>query len=432
MDYKETYKQKLLDIEGVLSKVKSGDSIVVGMAAAEPVGLLSNLHLIRDRVRDVTVVSCLLLKDYEYYKYVDKQDSPFRSETWYLGEYERALFKEGKSSYIPNNLHMAASDRIQAKEINIYSGSATPMDSRGYMSLSLGNVYEKDILEHADTVILEINGNLPRTHGDTVVHINDVDFIYEYNAPLIEVPSAEASEVDKRIGEFIADLIEDGATIQLGIGGIPNAIAQFLVDKKDLGLHTELMTEGVVDLIEAGVITNSQKTLWKDKCIASFVMGTKRLYDFVDNNLAVEVHRGRIVNDPYVVAKNKKMVSVNTALSVDLTGQVCSEAFGPQQYTGTGGQLDMHRGAIMSEGGKAIIAMRSSVKNNTISTVVPTLAPGSFVTVPRHDVDYIITEYGVAHLRGKSLRERAVEMIEIAHPDFRDWLRMEAKKFGFI
>lgn len=432
MNYKEIYNQKLLDIEGVLSKIESGDSVVVGMAAAEPVGLLSNLHLIRDRVQDVTVVSCLLLMEYEYYKYVDKEHSPFRSETWYLGNYERALFKEGRATYIPNNLHMAATDLMQARRVNIYCGSATPMDDKGCMSLALGNVYEKDILEHADMVILEINENLPRTHGDTVIHINDVDFLYEYNTPLIEVPSAEASEVEKKIGEFIADLIENGSTIQLGIGGIPNAIAQFLTDKKELGVHTELMTEGIVDLIEAGVITNSQKSLWKDKCIASFVMGTQRLYDFVDNNLAVEVHRGRIVNDPYVVAKNKKMVSINTALSVDLTGQVCSEAFGHQQYTGTGGQLDMHRGAIMSEGGKAIIAMRSSVKNDTISTIVPTLAQGSFVTIPRHDVDYIITEYGVAHLRGKSLRERTLEMIRIAHPNFRDYLKTEAEKLGFI
>lgn len=432
MQYKEEYKKKLLDIEEILKKIKSHDNVVVALGASQPVKFLSNLHLIKDRVEGVNIISCLLLKEYEFFKYVGRENSSFTLESWYLGNFERALYKQGKATFIPNNLHAAATDKIQAKKINVFVGTATPIDKNGYFSLSLGLVYEKDMVENADLVILEINENLPKTYGDTHIHISEVDYVFESNEPLLEVPSVEATEIEKRIGEYVSDLIEDGSTIQLGIGGIPNAIAQFLHEKKDLGIHTEMMTEGMVDLIEKGIVTNAKKSMFKGKTIAAFVMGTKRLYEYVNENISVEIHRGRFVNDPYVVAQNNKMVSINTSLQVDLTGQVCSESFGFEQYTGTGGQLDMHRGAVMSKGGKGIIAMRSSVKNDTISTIVPVLPLGSFITIPRQDIDYIVTEYGVAHLRGKNLRERALEMINIAHPNFRDWLKSEAKKMNLI
>lgn len=432
MNYFEEYKKKLLDIDGILSKVKSKDSIVVGLGASQPVGFLSNLHRIKDSVEDVTVISCLLLKEYEFYKFLGKENTPFRLESWYLGNFERELYRNGKATFIPNNLHAAAIDKIRERKINVFVGTATPMDRHGYFSLSLGLVYEKEMVENADLVILEINENLPKTFGDTSVHISEVDFIFENNAPLLEVPSVEATEIEGRIGGFIADLIEDGSTIQLGIGGIPNAITKFMMEKKDLGIHTEIMTEGMVDLIEKGIVTNSRKTLWKGKTIAAFVMGTKKLYDYVNENIAVEIHRGSTVNDPYIVARNEKMISINTSLQVDITGQVCSESLGFQQYTGTGGQLDMHRGAVMSRGGKGIIALRSAVKNDTISTIVPILSLGSFITVPRQDIDYIVTEFGVAHLRGKSLRDRVLEMIKIAHPNFRDYLKNEANKMNLL
>lgn len=432
MNYLEEYKKKLLDIDSILSKVKPKDSIVVGLGASQPVGFLSNLHRIKDRIEDVTIISCLLLKEYEFYKFLGKENSPFRLESWYLGNFERELYKNGKATFIPNNLHAAAIDKIRERKINVFVGTATPMDRHGYFSLSLGLVYEKEMVENADLVILEINENLPKTFGDTSVHISEVDFILENNTPLLEVPSIEATEIEGRIGGFIADLIEDGSTIQLGIGGIPNAITKFMMEKKDLGIHTEMMTEGMVDLIERGIVTNSRKTLWKGKTIAAFVMGTNKLYNYVNENIAVEIHRGSTVNDPHIVAKNEKMISINTSLQVDITGQVCSESLGFQQYTGTGGQLDMHRGAVMSKGGKGIIALRSTVKNDTISTIVPVLSLGSFVTVPRQDVDYIVTEFGVAHLRGKSLRDRVLEMIKIAHPNFRDYLKNEAGKMNLL
>lgn len=259
-----------------------------------------------------------------------------------------------------------------------------------------------------------------------------MDYVFESNEPLLEVPSIEATEVERKIGENVSELIEDGSTLQIGIGGIPNAIIQFIDNRKELGIHTEMITEGMVDLIEKGIVTNSRKTLFKGKTLGSFVMGTKRLYDFVNENVSIEIRRGSYVNDPYIVAQNEKMISINTCLQVDLSGQVCSESFGYQQYTGTGGQLDMHRGATMSKGGKGIIAMRSTVKNDTISTIMPTLSLGSYVTIPRQDVDYIVTEYGIAHLRGKNSRERALALINIAHPNFRDFLRSEAEKMNLI
>jgi acyl-CoA hydrolase len=432
MDYKEEYKKKLCDIDTVLSKIKSNDSIVVSMAASQPVRFLSNLHKIKDRVENVDVISCLLLKDYEFLHYADKENAPFTLESWYLGNPDRPLYKQSKAAFIPNNLHAAANDKLQAKHINVFVASATPMDKHGYFSLSLCLVYEKEMIENADMVILEVNSNYPKTYGDTLVHINDVDYVFESDEPLLEVPSIEATEVERKIGENVSELIEDGSTIQIGIGGIPNAIIQFINNRKELGIHTEMITEGMVDLIEKGIVTNSRKTLFKGKTLGSFVMGTKRLYDFVNENVSVEIRRGSYVNDPYIVAQNEKMISINTCLQLDLSGQVCSESFGYQQYTGTGGQLDMHRGATMSKGGKGIIAMRSTVKNDTISTIMPTLSLGSYVTIPRQDVDYIVTEYGIAHLRGKNSRERALALINIAHPNFRDFLKSEAAKMNLI
>lgn len=433
MTYTDEYRKRLISLEEAVGKIHSDDKVVVAMAAAQPPGLLSTLHTIKDKVRRVKVIACLLLKDYEFLHDVGKgDDTPFLLEDWYFGGPEKDLYKKGLATFIPNNLHSAGTEKLKAEHINVFMGTATPPDARGYMSLSLNLVYEREMIEQADLVILEVNENLPRTYGDTAINIRDVDFVVEHNAPLLEFPPIEPSEVERLIGSHVSELIPDGATIQLGIGGIPNAITRFLVDKKDIGVHSEMITEGMADLIEAGVVNNSRKTLWKGKTIGAFIMGTQKLYDFVRDNMAVEVHRGSIVNDPYIVAQNERMVSINTALQVDLAGQVCSESFGPMQYTGTGGQLDMHRGATMSKGGVGIIAMRSTAKNGTISTLQPMLTPGSFVTIPRQDTDCIVTEYGIARLKGLSVRERALALIGIAHPDFREGLREEARNINLI
>ncbi len=428
----ELYKKKLITVDDVLDKLKDNETVVVGLGGSQPFGFLSNLHKIKDRISNLKIITCLLLKDYEFLKYCGRENSPFILESWYLSDYERKVYNEGRATYIPNNLHRAGVEKILNEKIDYYIGTATPIDDKGFFSLSLSLVYEKEMIESAKFKILEINENLPRTFGDTSVSIDEVDFVYENHIPLIDFPYIEPTETEKKIGEYISDLIEDGSTIQLGIGGIPNAITKFIRNKKNLGIHTEMITDGMVDLIEEGVVTNSHKTLWKGKTIGAFALGTKKLYDFINNNLSVELHRGSIVNDPYIVRKNNKMISINTSLMVDLTGQVCSESFGWKQFTGTGGQLDMHRGAQMSNGGKGIIALRSTAKGGKVSTIVPTLPEGSFITVPRQDTDYIVTEYGVAKLKGKSTRERALALINIAHPDFRDKLIFEAKRLNLI
>jgi acyl-CoA hydrolase len=312
----------------------------------------------------------------------------------------------------------------------------------GYVSLSLSVTYERELMEAADLVILEINENLPRTYGDTVIHMEEVDLVIENHRDVPELPSASASEKDLLIGGYIAELIDDGSTLQLGIGGIPNAVTSMLLSKHDLGIHTEMFTDGMIDLFEAGCIAKTPHTFGNQvltgKMVATFALGSKRLYDFLHRNPAVALMRGSWVNNPYTIARNKKQISINTALEVDLTGQVCSESIGPKQFSGTGGQADTAIGAQMSEGGKSFIALYSttSVKQpdgarKTISKITPTLTAGAAVTLHRANVDYVVTEYGAVRLKGAPVRERVKRLISIAHPDFRDWLQEEAGRLQF-
>lgn len=426
MDVKELYKRKLISLEEAVRLVQSNQKICTAMAASEPAGLLTALAGRKDELENVTIVSCLIMRDYEIFK--PEMTGRFLNETWFYGPGDRANHVHGNVTYIPNNLHEAGKKKLANDKINIFWGTATPMDKRGYFSLSLGLTYEKLMIEQADLVVLEINENLPWTLGDTQVHISEIDHVVENTIPLVQLPPVEPGEEELVIGQYIVEMIEDGATLQLGIGGIPNAIAQSLMDKRDLGVHTEMFTDGMVDLFNAGVITGRRKTIWKGKMVGTFALGTQKLYDFIDTNLAVEFQQGYVVNDPCVVGQNHKMVSINTALQVDLTGQVCSEAIGNRHYSGTGGQADTHRGAQRSPGGKGIIALRSTAKAGKISTIVAQLPAGAKVTLGRNDIDYIVTEYGVAHLKGRSVRDRVQAMINIAHPDFRAELREEANR----
>ncbi len=433
MSWQGLYEKKKSGVEDILKLIRSNMTIVVGMAASEPQFFLSQLHNAPGDLNNVNVFTCLNMQNYPFFSDATNEGR-FINNSWFYNAWNREAVKKGLKTvtYVPNNLHQAAVNLIETRKIDMYVGIASPMDRNGYLTLSLGITYEKDVIEHADIVVLEVNPNAPRTHGDTQIHISDVDYILEVDYPIPEITLIEPTEVEQRIGANIAELVEDGATIQIGIGGIPNAVAQFLKDKKDLGIHTEMFTETMIDLFESGAITNKRKTLWPGKFVCTFALGTRRMYDFIDDNPGIMMLRGRIVNDPYVVAQNEKMVSINTALMVDLTGNVCSEALGTQHFSGTGGQLDTHRGAVKSKGGKGIIALRSTVKKGTISTIVPTLPQGAPVTVPRQEVDYIVTEHGVAHLRGKTVRERALELINIAAEEFRDELKREAKRLGLI
>jgi len=355
MNVSKKYQEKLITIPEAVSKVKSNQKVVTAMAASEPQGLLHELENRSDELENVNIVSCLMMGDYNFLE--PKMKGTFLNETWFYGPADRKNHKHGNVTYIPNNLHEAGMKKLENDDLNIFWGTATPMDENGFFSLSLGLTYEKMMIEDENTiVVLEINENLPWTLGDTQVHISQVDHLVENTTPLIEVPPIEPGEEEKQIGEHVAKMIEDGSTLQLGIGGIPNAIAHSLKNKKDLGVHTEMFTDGMVDLFKEGVITNQKKTLWKGKMVGTFAMGTKKLYDFIDTNLAVEFQQGSVTNDPCIIGQNHKMVSVNTALQVDLTGQVCSEAIGNKHYSGTGGQVDTHRGAQRSDGGKGIIA----------------------------------------------------------------------------
>lgn len=435
MNYLEEYRKKLIDIGEAVSKIKSNDNIVVAMCASEPQGCMGQFHTVADRVENVRVFSCLTLKPYDFYMKPEMKGH-FELASWFHAPGSRSAIKNGTGTvtFVPNMLHRSATDFIFARKPHIFFGTCTPPDRHGFVSLSLGITYEKDILEAADLVILEVNPRLPRTFGDTHLHISEVDFFVKHEQDVPELPSPQPSETDLLIGGHIGELVEDGSTIQLGIGGIPNAAALALKNKKELGVHTEMIVDSMMELYEMGVITNSQKAFHKGKFVGTFAMGSRKLYDWLDDNVAVEFQRGRWVNDPAVVARNSKMVSINTCLMVDLTGQVASESLGPVQYSGTGGQSDTAQGAV--EGfdgkGKSIIACYSTAKNGAVSTIVPMLPEGTAVTLHRSFVDNVVTEFGIARLRGKTVRERARELISVAHPDFRAELTKQAQALGYL
>jgi acyl-CoA hydrolase len=352
----------------------------------------------------------------------------------------RKAHANGNISFIPNHLHFAGQKRFAHIPVNIYVGLATYPDKHGYVSLSLSNTYEKEAIAKADIVILEINKKAPRVFGDLELNINDVDHFIEVDYDIPELPDVAPNEKDLAIGKLIAEYINDGDCLQLGIGGIPNAIAASLYGKKDLGIHTEMLTTEMAKLAKAGVITGKYKQTNTGKMVATFAMGSKELYDYLDDNPSCMLLRGSLVNDPYEISKNDNQVSINTTLEVDVTGQCCSESLGSVQFSGTGGQADTAIGAQMSKNGRSFIALYSTamVKNKEtgereeVSKIVCQLEPGAVVSLSRNDLDYLVTEYGVVHLKGTTIRERVERIISIAHPKFRESLREEAIKLGII
>jgi acyl-CoA hydrolase len=430
-------KNKFINVDQALALIKSNDVIVTGLAASEAKLILENLHKISDRVKNVEVITCLPMAHAEYFQNPDYMDS-FRMNGWFYTSPMRKAQKSGSVSFIPNHLHLAAVKQLKHKNHKFYIGNATPPDKHGYVSLSLSNVYEKRMIENADIVILEINPNLPRTFGDLEVHVNDIDYMINVDYDIPELPDVLPSEKDLVIGRYIADFIEDGDCIQLGIGGIPNAVAASLDSKKDLGIHTEMMTTGMMHLIKKGVVTGKKKNFNKGKVICTFALGSKELYEFMDDNPSIEIRDGHYVNDPYIIGKNDNQVSINTTIEVDLTGQCASESIGHIQYSGTGGQADTAIGAQRAVNGRSFIALYSTTeikvngKKETISKIIPTLKPGAAVSLSRNDVDYVVTEYGVASLRGTSISERVERLIAIAHPDFRVQLKRSAIELGYI
>ncbi len=430
---------KYLSISEALSLVKSGDYIVTGLGAAEGREFMTNLHTISDHVKDVLVSNCLPMGAYEFITNPEYKEI-FTTEGWFYTPVLRKAQANGNISFIPNHLHLAATKRLFYRTPDIYVGIASMPDKHGYVSLSLSNTYEMKMIKAAKTVILEINPNAPRTFGDVQLHMNEIDYVVEVDYPIPELADVEPNEKDLVIGKIIADMINDGDCIQLGIGGIPNAVAASLMDKKDLGIHTEMLTSGMVKLAKAGVITGKYKQIHNGKMVAAFAMGPKELYDYIDDNPAVAILDGGYVNDPYTIMQNDNQVSINTSIEVDLTGQCCSESIGSRQFSGTGGQSDTAVGAQKSKNGRSIIALYSTamVKNpatgerEEVSKIVCQLKSGAAVSLSRNDVDYLVTEYGCASLRGTSLAERVNRIIAIAHPKFRESLREEAIAAGII
>lgn len=433
------FRNKIITVPEALCKVKSGDTIVTGLAAAEGRAFLEQLHTIADRIDTVKVVNCLPMLQAEYFTNPDYLDH-FQVEGWFYTGPLRKAQKLGDVSFIPNHLHLAGVKRLDYEKPDVYVGNATPPDKHGYVSLSLSNVYEKRMIEAAETVIIEINDKLPRTFGDMELHISDIDYMIEVDYDIPVLPDVKPNEKDLKIGQFIAEQIHDGDCIQLGIGGIPNAVAESLYGKKNLGIHTEMLTSGMMNLVKAGVVNGKAKNVHQGKVVATFGLGNKDLYDFMDDNPSVEIRDGHYVNDPYVIGLNDNQVSINTTIEVDLTGQCCSESIGPVQYSGTGGQADTAIGAQRARNGRSFIALYSTamVRNpetgerERISKIVPMLKQGAAVSLSRNDVDMVVTEYGIAKLRGTSVGERVKRLIAIAHPDYREELLARASEIGLI
>lgn len=434
-DYKSLYQNKLISIEQAVELIKSNTDVIVAQCASEPQGCMSKFHLVGNKVKDVKVFSVLTLKPYEFYMN-PAMKGHFELCSWFHAPGSRQAIKEGTGTvtFVPNMLHRAAIDRMKVKKPHIFFGTCTPPDDKGFVSLSLGITYEKDILENSDIVVLEVNDKLPRTFGDTHVHLNDVDYFVEFSQVPPTLPSPQPDETAMMIGNNIAALVDDGSTIQLGIGEIPNAAALSLKNKKDLGVHTEMFVDSMMELYEMGVITNKKKAFYKDKFVCTFAMGSEKMYEWLHDNMAVEFMRGKFVNDPSVIRQNSKMVSINTCIMVDFTGQVASESIGINQYSGTGGQTDTAVGAI--EGfdglGKSIIACRATARGGQISTIVPVLPEGTAVTLHRSHTDYIVTEFGSVRLTGLTVKERTKALISIAHPDFQADLTKQAEKMGYL
>ncbi|MBI2385227.1 MAG: acetyl-CoA hydrolase/transferase family protein [Elusimicrobia bacterium] len=430
----DPYLGKLVSIEEAVSRIKSGDDVIVAQCASEPQGCMARFHTLTDR-EDVRVFAVLTLKPYPFFM-DPAMKGRFELCSWFHSHGARQAMKAGTGTvtYVPNMLHRAALDRIYAHKPDVFFGTCTPPDRHGFVSLSLGVTYEKDVIDAAGTVVLEVNPNLPRTFGDTMMHVRDVDLFVEHAQDVPTLPVLPSGPVDQAIGAHFAELVPDGATLQLGIGGIPNAAAMALKGKKDLGVHTEMLVDSVMELYELGVITNRRKTLLKDKFVATFAMGSRKLYDWLDDNPTVELRRGSWVNDPAIIRRNSKMVSLNTALMVDFTGQVASESIGTAQYSGTGGQTDTAVGAkeAFDGEGKSVIATASTARNGTLSCIVPTLPEGAAVTLHRANCDHVVTEFGIAYMRGRTVRERTRNLIAVAHPDFRGDLTAQARKLGYI
>ncbi|HSM55896.1 MAG TPA: acetyl-CoA hydrolase/transferase C-terminal domain-containing protein [Candidatus Sulfomarinibacteraceae bacterium] len=430
MNWQDIYRRKVMDVDTALASILSGNRIYIGGGAGVPKQLTAGLTRCADQLRDVEITHILTFADAPYVE--PQYQHAFRVNALFIGPNVREAVQKGNADFTPVFLSEIPALFRKELPIDVALISLSPPDAHGFCSFGVEVGTTKPAAEEARIIIAEINPQMPRTLGDSFIHVSRLTHIVEVDYPLPEAPQGGSSETHMRVGQNIAEMIPNGATLQMGIGSIPDAVLKNLTDHRDLGVHTELFSDGVVDLVEAGVVTCRRKNFHPGKIIAGFLFGSKRLYEFVHNNPLIELHPTDYVNDPFNIAQNDRMVSINSALQVDLTGQVNADSIGPRFYSGVGGQVDFMRGAARSREGLPIIAFLSTAKNGAISRIVPMLYEGSGVVTTRNDVHYIVTEYGVASLYGKSVRERACELINIAHPRFRDELTHAARDLGYI
>jgi 4-hydroxybutyrate CoA-transferase len=431
MSWEIEYKKKLRTPEEALRCVQSGMRVYIHPGCAEPETLVEALYQRAPFVQDVEIVHMMTFGRADYVK--PEMAGHFRHNAVFIGANVREAVNEGRADYTP--VYLSEIEELfesGAMPIDVALIEVSPPDAHGFCSFGVGVDTTLTAAKCAHYVIAQVNDQMPRTYGDSFIHINKIDALVESSRPLCVLEKPEISEMHTSIARNVAGLIEDGAVLQTGIGGIPDAVLPFLMDRKDLGVHSELVAEGVIPLIEAGVITGARKNFKPRKVIVGFALGTKKLFDFVDDNPIFEFHPTAYTNDPGLIARNDHMIAINSALQIDITGQVCADSIGTYFYSGIGGQVDFLRGSSRSKGGKPIIALSSTAKGGTVSRIVPMLTPGAGVVTSRGLIRYVVTEYGVAYLHGKSIRERAQALIEIAHPKFRDELYEYCEKTKWL
>jgi 4-hydroxybutyrate CoA-transferase len=433
-DWKTRYPQKTVDADRAVEAIENGHRVFLTGNCSVPKTLLAALVRRAPKLHDVTIDQVLTFCPADYVS--PAMEGHLRVNSMFISENVRDAVNDGRADFTPCFLsEMPDLYRKGYLSLDVALLHVSPPDSHGFVSLGIETGLVKTPASQAHLVIAEVNDHMPRVLGDTLLHISQIDYLVPASYELSEVSMGEPSEISLRIADHIAPLIEDGATLQTGIGEIPNAVLHDLRHKKDLGIHSELITDGVADLAEEGVITNARKTIHNGKIISAFLIGTRKLYDFVDDNPFVELHPIEYVNDPFTVARNDGMVAINSAIEVDLTGQICADSIGTRFYSGVGGQLDFIYGASRAKGGRAIIALPSTVRRSDgsrLSKIVPTLTPGAGVTTTRNHVRTIVTEFGAAHLYGKNIRQRARALIDIAHPDFREELARRAHELYHV
>ncbi len=436
MSWQSIYQSRVCSADEAVKCINSGDRVFLTGNVSIPKTLLASIVKRAPELHNVEICHALTIGSADYVN--PELEGHLRVNTLFIGHNVRKAVQEGRADFTPvllSEFTLLFKNNVLPLDVALVHVSLP--DEHGFCSLGVEVGLTKTPAESAKIIIAEVNEQMPRTLGDAFIHVSRLNYIVPVNYPILELAMGDEGdkEVVESIAGHIAELIPDGATMQMGIGAIPDAVLKYLYHKKDLGIHTELFSDGVIDLVEAGVLTNARKTIHNGKIIAGFIIGTRRLYDWVDDNPLIELHRTEYINDPFVIAQNDRMVAINSAIEIDLTGQVCADSIGYKLYSGVGGQLDFVYGASRSKGGVPIIALPSMAMmkdGSALSKIVPVLKPGAGVVTTRNHVRYVVTEYGVAELYGKTIRQRAQALINVAHPQFREELTHKAKEMNYL